>query len=347
MEPARISLIIPCLNEEKHLQSLFASLDAQRVEGSEVEIIFVDGMSTDQTADMLREYAEKRPNVKVLKNPKKIVPCAMNLGIGASTGQLIMRIDAHTEYANDYVAKCLEHSERTGAQNVGGPVRAKATGRIGGAVRIAHHCRFGLGGGRHHDENFSGFVDTVFLGAFNRSIFDTPVGYYDERLVRNQDIELNSRIKTNGGKVFMSPEIRSAYKCRSTLGGLWKQNFLNGIWAVYTRAIAPRALSFRHFIPLAFVFALIMGLIALVVPGLSQTLRMVPVAAIFGSYLAASFFFSLAKASQEGIAYLFVLPIVFAVLHFSYGCGSLWGIATLRGWLDEGGAHHDSDKSAL
>ena len=125
----------------------------------------------------------------------------MNLGIRAAAGQLIVRIDAHTEYAPDYVAKCLEYSNRMGAENVGGPVRAKATGLVGGAVRIAHHCRFGLGGGRHHDENFTGFVDTVFLGAFRRDLFDKRFGYYDERLARNQDIELNSRIRKAGGKV--------------------------------------------------------------------------------------------------------------------------------------------------
>ena len=330
------SLIVPCRNEEKHLESLFDSLDAQSLERSELEIIFVDGMSTDRTPDMLRDYAEKRSNVKVLQNPGKIVSCGLNLGIRAASGRLVMRIDAHCEYAPDYAAKCLEYLFKTGAQNVGGPVRAKATGGLTGeAVRIAHHCSFGLGGGGHHDETFSGFVNTVFLGTFRRSLFETPVGYYDERLARNQDIEFNSRIRKSGGKIFMSPEIRSAYKCRSTLRGLWNQNLKNGVWAVYTRAIAPRTLSLRHFTPLVFVCALLLGLIALVVPGPPPWMRVLPLAATLGSYLAASIFFSLTKAAKEGIQYLFVLPIVFGVLHFSYGLGSLWGILTLRGWLKE------------
>jgi GT2 family glycosyltransferase len=302
------------------------------VPGCTVETIFVDGMSTDRTPAMLVEYARTRPNVTVLENRDKIVPHAMNLGIRAAAGELIVRIDAHAEYAPDYVAKCIEYSQKIGAENVGGPMRAKGVGFVGNAVELAHHCPFGLGGGRFHDKDFDGFVDTVYLGAFSRMIFNV-VGFYDERLVRNQDIELNARIRKVGGHIYLTPEIRSSYKCRSTLGGLWGQNFMNGAWAVYTRAIAPYALSLRHFVPLVFVAALLVGLIVAAMPSLQMPVRFLPLAATLGSYLTASFFFSMVMAIRGGGRYFFMLPIVFATLHLSYGAGSLWGIVTLRAWL--------------
>jgi len=332
MQPAFVSLIIPCRNEENYLPALCASLDAQDIQSSSVEIIFVDGMSSDYTPDILIEYALTRPNVKILKNTAITVPQAMNLGIRAATGAFIVRIDAHAEYSSDYAAKCVELLIRTGADNVGGPMRAKGIGFVGKAVGLAHHCRFGLGGGKFHDENFGGFVDTVYLGAFRRSIFD-KVGYYDERLERNQDIELNARIRNAEGLIFLSSEIHSTYHCRSTFSGLWKQNFNNGVWAVYTRAIAPYALSLRHFIPLLFVTSLLLSLIVVGGPYLPLLIRILPLAATLGSYILASLFFSFSTAFKKGLLYFFVLPIVFAILHFSYGFGSLWGIVTLQNWL--------------
>jgi glycosyltransferase involved in cell wall biosynthesis len=155
MQIGSVTLVVPCRNEEKYRPTLFASLDAQKVKGCAMEIIFVDGMSTDCTSAMLAEFAKTRPEVKVLKNPARIVPCAINLGIRAAVGDLIMRIDANAEYAPDYVAKYLEFSTRTGAENVGGAAPAKGSGYI----------------------------------------------------------------------------VKS-------IGGLWKQNFMNGVWAVYTRYCA-------------------------------------------------------------------------------------------------------------
>lgn len=252
MQIGSVTLVVPCRNEEKYHPTLFASLDAQKVKGCAMEIIFVDGMSTDCTSAMLAEFAKTRPEVKVLKNPARIVPCAMNLGIRAAVGDLIMRIDANAEYAPDYVAKCLEFSTRTGAENFGGAAPAKGSGYIG-----------------------------------------------------------------------------------KSIGGLWKQNFMNGVWAVYTRAIAPYPLSLRHFVPFVFVTALLVGLIIAVVPILPLTVRLLPLFFIVGSYLTASIFFSLSMTVREGVRYLLMLPVVFATLHFSYGIGSLRGIVTLRQWLAE------------
>ncbi len=334
MQPVSVSLVIPCRNEENYLPTLFASLDAQKVPGGTVEIIFVDGMSTDRTSAMLAEYARARSNVKILENRAKFVPHAMNLGIRAAAGELIVRIDAHTEYVHDYVAKCIEFSNSTGAVNVGGAAPAKGSGYVGKSIELSHSSPFGLGGGKFRLGNFEGYVDTVYLGAFKKSVFD-HIGYYDERLVRNQDIELNARIRKAGGQIYLTPEIRSTYKCRSTLGGLWKQNFMNGVWAVYTRAIAPYSLSLRHFVPLVFVVALLVGLIVAVVPALPLTVRLLPLFVVIGSYLMATIFFSLRMAVREGGRYLLMLPVVFATLHLSYGIGSLWGIVTLRKWLNE------------
>lgn len=333
----KVSVIIPVRNEERYIKECLESLLCQDYPQDKLEIIFVDGRSDDRTRDIIQEYVAKYPFIRLLDNPKKIVPTAMNIGITNSTGDIIVRMDAHARYAKDYISKCVEWSEKTGADNVGGPMRAVGTDSIGKAIEIAHHSIFGLGGGKFHDETYTGNVDTVYLGAFRRDVFER-VGLYDERLVRNQDIELNSRIRAAGGRCFLTPEIRVKYYCRSSLCALWRQNFSNGLWSIYTYWVSKGALSIRHFVPLVFVVSLLVsGFVAvlgsIMLTGPLALMSIIPFLVVIGSYLIASFCFSFAAARKYGLKYLLVLPIVFAVLHFSYGLGSIVGVLTFRKWL--------------
>jgi len=282
---------------------------------------------------------EITPHIRIFENPDRIVPSSLNIGIKHARGDYIVRIDAHTEYSPDYISKCAELLDKTGAENVGGPMRAVGDGYIGKAVEFAHQSVFGLGGGRFHDETWSGNVDTVYLGAWPRRIFN-EVGLFDERLTRNQDIEFNARIRKRGGKIFLTPEIKSIYHCRRTLISLWKQNYANGKWVVYTKKIAPHCLSWRHFIPLIFMLSLIIN-----APFFAASVKQ-PLdgpfvfsswlfAGIIISYLSASLFFSTLLSIRNGLKYLFVLPIVFITLHFSYGIGSICGLMKLRSWIKD------------
>lgn len=315
-----VSLILPEKNEQSYICQCLDSLLKQDYPPEAIEILVIDGNSSDLTRDIVLKYAESYPIIKLLDNPRAIVPVSMNIGIREARGEVIVRIDAHAEYAVDYVSKCVEYLYETGAANVGGPMIAKGVGAVGVAVELAHHSVFGLGGGKFHSGGFEGEVDTVFLGAFRKSVF-AEVGLYDERLVRNQDIELNTRIRKAGGSIFLTPRIRSTYYNRSSLAGLWKQNYKNGYWNVITKAVNPAALSLRHFIPFAFVLTLLVAAI-----GSFHWVGRTVFLLAAGSYLAANLAFSAAVAARSGLRRALLMPVVFAALHFSYGFGSLASI---------------------
>ncbi|MFQ5786588.1 MAG: glycosyltransferase family 2 protein, partial [Thermodesulfobacteriota bacterium] len=299
----------------------------------------------DGTQEEIRKIVASDPKFSALDftflhNRKRIVPCGLNIGINEAKGEYIIRMDAHTEYTSNYILKCTEWLEKTGVENVGGPMRAIGNGYIGKAIELAHHSKFGLGGGKFHDDNYSGYVDTVYLGAWPKRVFE-EVGLFDERLVRNQDIEFNARIRKAGGKIFLTPEIKSYYHCRNTLQGLWRQNYENGKWVVYTKAIVPYCLSWRHFIPLLFVVSLLLsGVISVICylfefNKLSTFYFLLSTITISGSYLFANLFFSVLLSIKNGLKHFFILPIVFGTLHLSYGLGSAWGLLTLKKWTKE------------
>jgi glycosyltransferase involved in cell wall biosynthesis len=317
----KVSIVIPCRNEENFISRCLDSIITQDYPSDKIEILAVDGMAKDRTRSILAKYAGKHPNLKIMDNPDRITPVAFNLGIKNATGDVIAIVSAHSVCSRDYISKCVEYLKKTGAENVGGPMRACGEGYVGKAIEFAHHSIFGLGGGRFHDENAEGFVDTVYLGAFRREVFKKS-GLFNEKLVRNQDIEMNARIRKNGGKIYITPEIRSKYFCRHTLAGLFRQNFGNGYWNILTLMKHPGTLSLRHFVPLIFVLSL------LILGGLSPFYYMAKVLFILDimSYITADLLFSTQAAIKNGLKYLLILPIVFAVLHFSYGLGSLWAL---------------------
>jgi succinoglycan biosynthesis protein ExoA len=192
----------------------------------------------------------------VIDNPGRIVSTGLNSAIKAARGEIVVRMDAHTEYAPDYVQQCVAVLQETGADNVGGPARTRAETYLEKAVAAAYHSRFAVGGARFHDVNYEGWVDTVTYGCWRREAFDR-FGYFDEELVRNQDDEHNLRIIRDGGKIWQSPKIRSWYRPRGSLSALFKQYMQYGYWKV--RVIQKHKLpaSWRHLVPGAFVLALL------------------------------------------------------------------------------------------
>ena len=195
-----------------------------------MEWILVDGMSEDRTVHILHAYDEKHPGLlRVLENPDRTVPYAMNTGIRAAKGRFIIRLDAHSRYAPDYIEKCVLHLERSGADNVGGVAETVSRTKTGRTIAKVLSSRFGVGDSEFRTTGRGGYVDTVPFGAFPRELFDR-IGYYDERLTRNQDNELNFRIRKNGGKILLSPDIRFQYFGRDTVHSLLKmaQNGFTG-----------------------------------------------------------------------------------------------------------------------
>jgi GT2 family glycosyltransferase len=247
----------------------------------------------------------------------------MNIGINNAKGDYIIRLDGHSEYAEDYISKCVEYLEKTDADNVGGLAISKSHGYIGKAISIVLSSKFGVGNSDFRTGGKEGYVDTVPFGAFRKEVF-SKYGLYDVRLTRNQDVELNHRIIKNGGKVYLAPSIKLYYYNRDKLSEFIKQSYNNGLWNIITWYLCPGALSVRHFVPFAFVSSLIILPFLFLITGV-ELFKWLFLMDIF-IYFTANAIFTLMSAIKKGIKYLPILPFVFFLLHVSYGIGSLIGL---------------------
>ncbi len=253
-----VSVIMPVYNESKYIDKCIQSLLCQDYEKKDMEWIFVDGDSSDDTVLRIRNYEKNYPQlIRIIYNPKRIVPCAMNLGIENSKGKYIIRLDAHAEYASDYISKCVHHLDCSDAQNVGGVAETKANGFVGKCIAKVLSSKFGVGNSIFRTGGKDGYVDTVPFGAFRREVF-SMYGGYDERLIRNQDNEMNYRIRKNGGKILLCNDIHLSYYCRDSVNGISRMARLNGMWNVITMKLCPGAMGLRHFIPMLFVLSVIL-----------------------------------------------------------------------------------------
>jgi GT2 family glycosyltransferase len=257
-----------------------------------------------------------------LDNPQRIVSAALNIGIRHARGEAIVRVDGHCLLEPDYVRQCVRYLAQTGADNVGGLLRTRGENYVGEAIAIAMSSPFGVGDSKFHYAEREQYVDTVYLGAFPRRVFD-QVGFFDESLIRNQDYELNYRIRAAGGKIFLTPAIKSWYITRGSLPQLCKQYFQYGFWKVAVLRKHPRSLRFRQTVPPAFVFTLIVsGLL-----GFFSRSSAYLFLGVLSTYSVFALLFSLWSAKKQGWKYLPTLPCIFASLHLSWGLGFLWGLA--------------------
>jgi len=318
-----VSVIMPIRNEAVFIEAGLSAILTQDYSLEHVEVLVADGMSNDGTREIIQHFIAHNPHVsiRILDNPKRTIPTGLNIAISSAKGDVIVRVDGHTLIPHNYISEGVATLIRTGADNVGGLAVSSGKGRIGETIAIAERLRFGLGGALFRRAEDETEADTVYMGIFRRDVFDR-IGLYDEDLTRNQDIELNGRIRRAGGRIVLSPRIRATYFCRNSLRSLWKQNYANGLWLFSTIEKTPQALSFRHYIPLMFVSSLLISII--MVPAILAGRIML--AAITSSYVLASVIASLAASAQYGRRLAFFLPLVFATLHFSYGIGSLIGL---------------------
>jgi glycosyltransferase involved in cell wall biosynthesis len=338
----RVSVVIPCRNEVAHIEACLTAVLKQHAPDGSFEVIVADGMSDDGTRQVLDELAAGDARVRIIDNPGRIVSTGLNAAIRAARGDIIVRMDAHTQYAPDYLARCVQTLEETGADNVGGPWVACGESCISKAIAAAFQSPFAIGGARGHDPAHEGLVDTVYLGCWRKVAFE-KFGYFDEELVRNQDDEHNLRIIRGGGRIYQSPKIKSWYRPRGSLKALFKQYLQYGYWKV--RVIQKHKLpaSIRHLVPGAFVLALmllfLLSLACEVFGLLLHGPRPVKWAAYFtgqlstfsfllicSAYLLAVLVASVVTAAKTEWKLLPVLPLVFGCYHFGYGFGFLRGI---------------------
>ena len=318
-----VSVIIPVYNEERYIENCIQSLLEQDYPQNKMEFLFLDGRSTDKTVQIIDTFLEQYSSlIRIIENPNRTQSYAMNIGIIEAKGKYILRLDAHADYNKHYISECVRLLETGLYQNVGGVADTKARSKFGEVVALIMSSRFGVGNSQFRTSDMEGPVDTVPFGAFSKDYL-VSLGGFDERLNRNEDNEINYRIRKNGGVVYLSPKIRFTYYCRDTLKGILSMAFQNGKWTLIASRLCPGSMSLRHLIPLLFV----LSIIALIVLGhffaVSYLLLMLELAL----YFSLAFLFSIkTKADFKMILQLLLL---FPAFHISYGCGSIFGIITV------------------
>lgn len=316
-----VSVVVPCRNEKDYIEALVLSILAQEPPPGGFEVIVADGMSDDGSREILNRLAESETCLRIVDNPQRIVSTGLNSAIGAARGEVILRLDAHTVYAPDYIRQCFAVLRETGADNVGGPWVARGESVTGAAVGAVFQSRFGTGGARGHDPNYTGPVDTVYLGCWPRSAFDR-FGMFDEELIRNQDDEFNLRLLRSGGKIWQSPRIKSWYHPRESLKSLLHQQIQYGYWKVRVIQKHRMPASIRHLVPGIFVLLFIL----LLLTSFWWSIAIWAWLALAGTYLICNITASLLTAAQHGWKLFPILPFVFAGCHFGYGYGFLRGV---------------------
>ena len=326
---------MPIRNEADYIAQSLGSILAQDYPADRIEILIADGMSDDGTRTIIQRLCHDpnlQPatcNLQLLDNPGRIVPTAFNIALSRARGDVIIRVDGHCEIAPDYVRRCVELLEETGADNVGGLQRAVGEGPVAETIALATSSPFGVGGARFHYATEPGWADTVYLGAYRRDVFER-IGGFDEELVRNQDDEFNFRLTQTGGKIWLDPSIRSRYYSRASLCKLWRQYYQYGFYKV--RVIQKRGAvpSPRHLVPATFVLTLLGSWLAALI-----TRRRWLALFVAGPYLVANLIASVLTARRASHppspvsrppSPAFQLPLAFATLHLAYGLGFLAGL---------------------
>lgn len=307
-----LTVLCPVYNEAAHIGAVLQFFtDANP---AEKELWIIDGGSTDQTLDIVQQWMHQNPQIRLLHNPDKTVPFALNLGLRNSSGNPVVRLDAHTEYAADYFEQILRTFEATGADIVGGPMRCKSKTTVQAAVAYCTATTFGIGDSMFHQEDFEGYSESVYLGAWQRSVFE-DIGVFDEALLRNQDDEFHYRARAHGKRIYQNPAIRSMYYPRDSFGKLFRQYRQYGFYKPLVFQKVQQGLRVRHLIPAAFVVYL------LSLPlGWFTGWWLAPLLV----YLLLNLFFSLTAngSLQVRLAALLTYP----TLHVAYGVGFLHGL---------------------
>lgn len=330
MEKCKVSFIIIAYNAECYLNNLLENLKQQDYNPSLIEVILVDSNSNDSTKAIMKEFKEKNfiySNVKVLNNDKRTLPCGWNIALENSVGDIILRVDAHTKIPENFISKNVE-CILNGEDICGGKVESilESDDNWSKTLLIAENSAFGGGVAAFRRVEEKKYVNTLAFAAYRKSVFD-KVGRYNENLSRTEDNEMHYRMKTYGYKFALSPEIKSQRYSRNNLRSLIKQKYQNGYWIGLTLGVSPKCFEKYHFIPLIFVLSLIIGV------GLLSFKISILLKIILSSYLIATIMMMLLTINKNKfkVEYL-TLPIIYLLIHVSYGVGTLIGLIKMPCW---------------
>ena len=323
--PPRVSIIVPCYNEQATIRQLLEAIYHQTYPRAEMEVVIADGISTDATRDKIAGFQSEHPDLtlRVVENTARSIPSAINCAIRASHGGTIIRMDAHSNPYPDYVERCLLDLDEGLGDNVGGVWQIKPGNKSWTAesIALAAGHSLGVGDAGYRIGAQASAVETVPFGAFRRSLVD-KIGLFDETLLSNEDYEFNTRIRQSGGRVWLDPEIVSVYYARSTLQDLARQYWRYGYWKFRMLRRYPKTLRWRQGLPPLFVASLI-GLLVLARWPLAVWLLMLELTV----YIVVLLFAGVLSSFRHRKIYLLTgLPLSIATMHLAWGAGFLWSI---------------------
>jgi len=328
-----VSVVLPVLNEERHIGACLESVLAQDYPSDRYEVIVADGGSTDGTRSLVSAFAARDSRVRLIDNPGMLQAAGLNRGILASRGDVIARQDGHAEWAPDHLSTSVARLLATGADNVGGRQDAVGEGRWGRAIARAMSSPFGVGGARFRYSDREEEMPTVFLGTFRRSAFER-VGLFDEAYPPHEDYELNERIRATGGRIVFSPEIRTKYYVRSGLPALGRQYYRYGRGKVRVARASPGVVRPYHLVAPGFVAALPVAAV-MALSGRGRRLAFAGAA----TYGAACVVAAQLAGRDEPPAVRARIPAVFAVMHVAWGAGFWAGVIEAARRIETGGGN--------
>jgi glycosyltransferase involved in cell wall biosynthesis len=322
--PPFVSIIVPCYNEETTIRHLLDAVFEQTYPRARMELVISDGLSTDRTRDVIAAFQKEHADlaVRVVDNLAKTIPSGLNQAIRESTGEIIVRLDAHSMPIPEYVERCVAAHQAGKGDNVGGvwDIHAGADTWIAKSISFAAAHPLGVGDAMYRLNAKAGAVDTVPFGSFRRSLIE-KIGAFDETLLSNEDYEFNTRVRESGGTVWLDPSIRSVYFSRSTLGKLASQYWRYGFWKFKMLKRYPHTLRWRQALPPLFVLSLFVLIVLSLFIGFA---RYVLAAQLFAYFLALELA-GLKLAMKKNTGYLLLgLPLAISTMHMAWGAGFLW-----------------------
>lgn len=321
-----VSIIVPCFNEQDTIRQLLEAIYLQDYSRSKIEVVIADGMSTDHTRDVILDFVNSHPDLKVqiIDNHKRIIPSGLNRAIEASEGEIILRLDAHSVPQPDYVSLCVSGLSKGLGENVGGvwDIQPGADTWQARSISEAASHRIGVGDASYRYTNEAQSVDTVPFGSFYRTTFDR-IGMYDESLLTNEDYEFNVRLSNAGGRVWLDPRIRSVYYARKSFSSLARQYWRYGYWKAQMIRRYPGTLRWRQAVPPIFVLSLVILLCLSMINTYGRFLLAAEITLYLFLLLVAG---ALVAYKKYDLSAMIGVPISIAIMHIAWGSAFIWGM---------------------
>jgi len=325
-KPPTVSIIVPCFNEEGTIALLLGAIKQQTYPASKIETLIADGKSTDRTVETIEEFRASNPGmaVRIIENPKRVIPAGLNLGVKSAGGEIIVRLDAHSIPDRDYITNCVADLESGKGDNVGGVwvIKPRNNSWQARSVAAAASHKLGIGDASYRYTDQAQVVDTVPFGAYYKSVFEKS-GLFDESLHTNEDYEFNARLRQSGGRIWLDPKIKSVYFARPSFPALAKQYWRYGYWKAQMLKRFPETIKWRQALPPLFVASLV-ALAALSIwyrP--ARTLLLLEIGLYFSILVISGIIVGWKKRDP---GYIPGIPISIGIMHFCWGCAFIWGL---------------------